>query len=164
MSLFVPSRRRFLFGAAALIAAPAIARAGSLMPISTKFQDIGHVIYVRTDGDDLLGSGQSHAPFSSIQRAVDFIKSMGPLAEPKKIKVCEGTYPGSFKISDLAWPLRLEAEEGKLIRITGDASISNSYIQMSSALIPAGPSPMLFVSNRAIVDVIDGPAALAEQP
>lgn len=34
MSLIVPSRRRFLFGAAALIAAPAIAKAANLMPIS----------------------------------------------------------------------------------------------------------------------------------
>lgn len=33
--MIVPSRRRFLFGAAVLLAAPAIAKASSLMPIST---------------------------------------------------------------------------------------------------------------------------------
>jgi polygalacturonase len=32
--MIVPSRRRFLFGAAALLAAPAIAKASNLMPIS----------------------------------------------------------------------------------------------------------------------------------
>lgn len=34
MNLIVPSRRRFLFGAAAVLAAPAIIRVAQLMPIS----------------------------------------------------------------------------------------------------------------------------------
>ena len=50
----IASRRRFLFGAGAFLAAPAIVRVASIMPLSVPKLTIGHLPPTFTSEDDLL--------------------------------------------------------------------------------------------------------------
>jgi hypothetical protein len=57
VSILVPSRRRFLFAAASLLAAPAIVRAASLMPVKAMPQAANRFEAARTEWE--LWSGNT---------------------------------------------------------------------------------------------------------
>ena len=65
------ARRKFITGAAALIASPAIVRAASIMKVRPIPLYVLPSFYVSPDGDDFNSGMDRASPFRTIQRAVD---------------------------------------------------------------------------------------------
>jgi hypothetical protein len=71
-------RRAFLLGFGAAIAAPAIVRAGSLMPVRViPFDPLN--VHVDPTGSDIFGDGSFLKPFASIKRALETLNDWRPL-------------------------------------------------------------------------------------
>jgi pectin methylesterase-like acyl-CoA thioesterase len=89
MSNLILPRRKFLIGLGALIAAPAIARASSLMPVKVMVPSGPLRVYV--DPVPLVGvANNGPRRFHSISDAIEFVQAMG--SPESEIILASGTY------------------------------------------------------------------------
>lgn len=88
----IPTRRTFLAGLGAVLAAPAVIRTPKLLMPVRSFVPLSITLHVKMGADSVIADGSADRPFATIQAAARWAEALSRRGRVSRVAVGTGTY------------------------------------------------------------------------